>query len=86
MTCTPKRLKTAAALEYLAAVHGIELTDKTLRNWRCQGRGPRWEYLGNTPYTTPAELDRAVDAMLTDRPANGRKRFADSADDQPEAA
>jgi hypothetical protein len=89
MTCTPwpKRLRSAAALEYLAAVHGITPTDKTLRNWRWQGRGPRWEYIGNTPYVTPAELDRWVEATLTDRPANGRKRFAaDGMQEQPAAA
>jgi hypothetical protein len=89
MTCAtwPKRLKTTPALDYLEREHGVVLAAKTMRNMRCEGRGPRWEYLGNTPYVTPAELDRWVEATLTERPANGRKRLAaDEMQEQPAAA
>jgi hypothetical protein len=87
----PKRLRSAAAIEYLSQVHGITPTDKTMRNWRWKGTGPRWQYIGNIPYVEPAELDRWVAATLSDRPANGRKHARDehartAGDDQPIAA
>lgn len=43
---------TAEAAKYLG-----ELKPKTLENWRCQGRGPRFLKLGSRVIYTKDELD-----------------------------
>jgi hypothetical protein len=83
----PKRLRTHAALDYLEVVHGIVVAEKTLRNKRSEGSGPRWQYLGSTPYVTTDELDRWVEATLSDQPAHPRRKYvASSGEEDLEAA
>jgi hypothetical protein len=81
----PKRLSEKQARDYLETVHGIKLAGKTMRNKRWQGSGPRWEYMGNRPYTTPQWIDEWVDKAMSDRPANGRRNRV-AVSEQPEAA
>ena len=84
----PKRLRTQAAQDYLEVVHGIVVAEKTIRNKRSEGSGTRWQYLGSTPYVTTDELDRWVEATLSDQPANRRGKCvtASNSGEQPEAA
>lgn len=71
-----RRLRTEAAAEYLIQVHGIKAAPKTLRNLRSAGTGPRWQYFGSVPYTTPSDLDHWVEQRLSDFPTNRRKNAA----------
>jgi hypothetical protein len=45
------------AAEYLTQVHGLPTTEKTLRNQRSQGRGPKCEYYGTLPLYRRTVLD-----------------------------
>lgn len=91
------RLNTVAASRYLLENHGVIQTPKTLRNRRCQGTGPRWQFWGRTPYTTPALLDVWVDEVFSEAAVNRRQarcgcgssetsQHADKAPDQGQLA
>ena len=69
----PKRLRRREAVRYLADEHGIQLSEKTLRNRHSQGTGPRGEYFGSWFYTTPSWLDAWVTDGVSDEPANRRE-------------
>ena len=78
MSDYPKRLRTDAAVDYVEHKHGIKLSAKTMRNHRSSGIGPAWKYFGSVPYVEPAELDRWVAEVLSDRPANRSRRRYDA--------
>lgn len=67
----PKRMRGNEAARYLREVHGLPIQEKTLRNKRWAGVGPRCTYFGSTPLYEREELDRWVEEeALSERPAN----------------
>ncbi len=58
------RLRRPEVVEYLAAVHGIEIAVATLAKWAGLGRGPGFARLHRTPWYERAEVDRWVAATL----------------------
>jgi hypothetical protein len=72
MYAPPFRLNTAAASRYLQEKYGVIQTPKTLRNRRCQGTGPHWQFWGRIPYTTAPLLDEWVERMFSDAAVNRR--------------
>jgi hypothetical protein len=59
------RLRRGAAAQYLQEVHGIPLTEKTLRNRNAAGLDPKPEYLGTIPFYTPEILDAFAETAFT---------------------
>jgi hypothetical protein len=70
----PKRMRGGQATRYLREVHGLPIEEKTLRNKRCAGLGPRCKYFGSIPLYERSDLDTwAEGGALTERPANRRQ-------------
>jgi hypothetical protein len=74
------RRDTKGAAEYLRITHGIDFTEKTLRNRRAKGLGPYAEYLeGFKPFYMDEELDRyAAEAFGPRKPRRQAVRTADT--------
>jgi hypothetical protein len=66
---------TAAASLWLGE-HGISRTPKTLRKLRCTGGGPRFRRLGNQPVYTVPDLERWVEALLSEPASNNAEAAA----------
>jgi hypothetical protein len=58
------RLRTKAASEYLAEMHGVVLAPATLNKLRVVGGGPAFEYDGRNPVYQPPILDSFAQQRL----------------------
>jgi hypothetical protein len=69
------RMHSTLAARYLQEFHGLPLAEKTIRNWRSRGKGPRCKYLGVTAIYERSELDRwASEDALSPVSRAGRPR------------
>jgi hypothetical protein len=58
------RLRRLEAVEYLAVVHGIEISPRTLGKWGGLGKGPPFGKMHSTVFYERAEIDRWVAETL----------------------
>ncbi len=61
----PRRLRRAAASQYLKDHWGIERAPATLAKLACVGGGPRFEHAGRVPLYPEPELDAWAEAVLS---------------------
>jgi hypothetical protein len=70
------RLRSNEAAEYLRALHGLPISDKTLRNRRSVGTGPACQYFGTVPLYSPKALNEWASAELRDQPPKRAQQAA----------
>src|SRR5215472_2133359 len=89
------RLRRRAVPQYMREYHGIEMTEKTLRNRNAAGLDPKPEYLGTIPYYRPEVLDAFAESAFTaESPVTVTRRRRQQAEvagqeddeDEPDAA
>jgi len=57
--------------------HGIEMTEKTLRNRNAAGLDPKPEYFGTIPFYRPEVLDAFAKSAFTAESPVGRNGYAE---------
>jgi hypothetical protein len=57
----PRFLDTNLSAAYLSQIIGLTIEPQTLANYRALGKGPKWKYFGQKPFTERCELDRWVE-------------------------
>jgi hypothetical protein len=60
-----RRMRRKIASEYLLEVHGLEFSEKALRNRNASGLPPKPEYLGAIPFYRPEVLDEFAERAFT---------------------